>query len=186
MTRRATTWAWMAGLVLAAGCGGSGTGEAHMGVSVIKNLARKDTNLRIYLDGHEAKQSQLKKGIMGHSAFKVKEETTCSPMFRYEIIDPKKFGFIKHVSMQVHPKFEADFSDIPDYVIHPRDMNNPDANMKPGVDYDLANLGPGFRILDRHDKEVEKVQFKPGVEYMLVFTVSADKSETTQIFFKTK
>jgi hypothetical protein len=179
--------AWMTlgtGLALVAGCSGaSGGGE---GLSVMKNMMRKDTNLRIYLDGHQGKQSALKKGVTGYSAFTVKEDVTTSPQFKYEIIDAKKFGFIKHVSMQVHPKFEADFSDIPDYVIHPKDMNNPDANMKPGVEYDLGNLGKDFVIMDRHDKEVAKVDFKAGVDYMLVFTVAGDKSETTQIFFKTK
>lgn len=184
LRRLGTTIALGAGLALIGACSGaSGGSEAF---NVTKNLLRKDTNLRIFLDNHEGKQSVLKKGVMGHSAFKVKEDSTCSPIFRYEIIDPKKFGFIKHVSMQVHPKFEADFSDIPDYVIHPRDMNNPDANMKPNKDYDLGNLGSGFRIMDRHDKEVSRVEFKPGVDYLLVFTVAADKSETTQIFFRTK
>lgn len=172
------------GLALIAGCHGSG--EASTGVSIMKNLSRKDTNLRIFLDDQEAKQSKLKKGLKGYSPFTIKEEIAGSPKFRYEIIEPKKFGFIKHVSMQVHPKFEADFSDIPDYIIHPRDMNNPEANMKPGVNYDLGNLGKDFRIIDRHDKEVERVGFKPGVEYLLVFTVAADKSETCQVYFKTK
>lgn len=185
MKRIVSCLAALVGFAFVVGCG-PGAGEAGMGISVMSNLMRKDTNLRIFLDGHQGKQSALKKGVTGYSAFTVKEESTCSPMFRYEIIEAKKFGFIKHVSMQVHPKFEADFSDIADYVIHPRELNNPEANMKPGVDYDLSNLGKDFRIMDRHDKEVEKVEFKPGLDYMLVFTVAGDKSETTQIFFKTK
>ena len=185
MKRIVPSLAVLTGLACVVGCG-PGSGEAGMGISVMSNLMRKDTNLRIFLDSHQGKQSALKKGVTGYSAFKVKEETTCSPMFKYEIIEAKKFGFIKHVTMSVYPKFEADFSDIADYNITPRDMNNPDANMKPGVEYDLSNLGKDFRIMDRHDKEVEKVEFKPGLDYMLVFTVAGDKSETTQIFFKTK
>lgn len=156
-------------LCVLAGCSASGAGST--GFNVFKNLSRKDSNLRIYLDDKQAKQNTLKKGLSGYSPFTIDEQVEGSPVFRYEIIEPKKFGFIKHVSMQVHPKFEADFSDIPDYVIHPRDMNAPEKNMKPGVDYDLGDLGDGFRIIDRHDKEVDHVEFKPGKEYLLVFTV---------------
>ncbi|MGD8453174.1 MAG: hypothetical protein PVJ57_15255 [Phycisphaerae bacterium] len=176
--------ALLSGLCLLAGCSASGAG--HSGFHIGKNLLRKDTNLRVFLDGEQAKQNKFKKGLSGYSPFTIKEDVTGSPKFRYEIIEPKKFGFIKHVTMQVHQKFEADFSDIPDYVIHPRDMKDREANMKPGVDCDLGNLGDQFRILDKQDNEVEKVEFVPGMEYLLVFTISADKSETIQIYFKTK
>jgi hypothetical protein len=181
---------WMGVVMLAAavawlgGCSASSGGST--GLSIGQNLLRKDTNLRIFLDGQEAKQNTLRKGLSGYSPFTIKEEVTGSPTFRYEIIEPKKLGFIKHVTMQVHQKFEADFSDIADYIIHPRDMQNPATNMQPGVDYDLGNLGGQFRILDRHDKEAAAVAFKPGVEYLLVFTISADKSESCQVYFKTK
>lgn len=172
------------GLASIAGCSASSGG--HTGFQIGKNLFRKDTNLRAYLDGEQAKQSKFKKGLMGYSPFTIKEEVSGSPTFRYEIIEPKKFGYIKDVMMAVHQKFEADFSDLADYKIFPRDMTEDDSNMRPGVDYDLGNLGLGFKILDKKDKEVDKVEFVPGVEYLLVFTISADKSETTQIYFKTK
>ena len=176
--------ALLTGLTLIAGCSASGAG--HTSFSIGKNLLRKDTNLRIYLDGEQAKQNKFKKGLSGYSPFTIKEEVTGSPTFRYEIIEPKKYGFIKDVVMAVHQKFEADFSDLADYTIFPRDMSKDDSNMRPGVDYDLGALGEGFKILDKKDKEVDKVEFVPGVEYLLVFTISADKSETIQVYFKTK
>ena len=179
--RLGTLTALLAGLVALAGCSASGAGSTGFGIG--KNLFRKDTNLKLFLDGQEATQSKLKKGLTGYAAFKINEPVSCSPKFKYEIIDPKKFGFIKHVNMQVHQKFEADFSDIPDYVITPIDREH---NMKPDVEYDLGALGPDFKILDRKDNTVDKVEFRPGVEYLLVFTVSADKSESVQIFFTTK
>ena len=182
--RLLTTTTLLSSLLLIIGCSASGAG--HSGFNIGKNLMRKDTNLRVFLDGEQAKQSKLKKGLSGYAAFKIKEEVTGAPKFKYEIIKPKKFGFIKHVTMQVHQKFEADFSDIADYVIHPRDMNDRDANMKPGVEYDLGNLSKQFKIMDKQDKEVAGVNFIPGMEYLLVFTISADKSETIQIYFKTK
>lgn len=176
--------------LLAGVCGaalaGCSTGDASTGANIFQNLSRKDSNLRIMVDGQEAKQNKFAKGLRGYSPWTIKEQVAGSPKFMYTILEPKKFGFIKHVTMAVHPKFEADFSDIADYVIHPRDMNDPEKNMKPKTEYDLGNLGPDFRIMDRHDKEVPRVEFKPGVEYLLVFTVAADKSETVQIYFKTK
>jgi hypothetical protein len=175
--------ALLAGLTVVGGC--SATGAGSTGFNIGKNLMRKDTNLRVFLDGEQAKQSTLKKGLKGYAPFVIKKEAGTSPVFRYEIIDPKKLGFIKSVSMQVHQKFEADFSDIADYVIFSRSQDS-EKQMKPGIDYDLGNLGPDFKILDKKDKEVAKVQFVPGVEYLLVLTLSADKSETVQIFFKTK
>jgi hypothetical protein len=181
--RVVTVVAALVGLTVLGGCSAMGAGST--GFSVGKNLMRKDTNLRIFLDGEQAKQSTLKKGLKGYSPFTIKKEASTSPVFRYEIIDAKKLGFIKMVSMQVHQKFEADFSDIPDYVIVARNQDS-EQQMKPNVDYDLGNLGKDFKILDKKDKEVDKVQFVPGVEYLLVLTLSADKSETAQIYFKTK
>jgi len=173
----------LAGVIVMAGCSAMGAGST--GLNVGQNLMRKDTNLRVFLDGEQAKQSTLKKGLKGYAPFVIKKEAGTSPVFRYEIIEPKKLGFIKSVSMQVHQKFEADFSDIPDYTIFARAQDS-EKQMKPGIDYDLGNLGPDFKILDKKDKEVDKVKFVPGVDYLLVLTLSADKSETVQIFFKTK
>ncbi len=173
-----TLVALVAGLVGCSGSSGAGTG-----IRTALNLSRKDSNLRLYLDGQEAKQSKLKKGLTGYAPFKLKESVGTSPVFRYEIIEPKEFGYIKRVSMQIHQKYEADFSDIADYVIFPVDKED---SFKPDTDYDLADLGDDFKILDRHDDEVETVEFKPGWEYLLVFTVQADQSESVQIYFKTK
>lgn len=182
MIRRLTALtALAAGLSLLVGCSASGAGST--GFSIGKNLLRKDTNLRIFLDGQEAKQSKLKKGLSGYASFKIKEPVTTSPVFRYEIIDPKKFGYIKNVSMQVHQEYEADFSDIPDFVIFPKDKEH---SMKPDTDYELGSLGDNFKILDRHDDEVDAVDMRPGLDYLLVFTVQADQSESIQIFLTTK
>ncbi|MBP7747249.1 MAG: hypothetical protein KA383_14095 [Phycisphaerae bacterium] len=183
MTRLIAATTVLVGMVLASGC--SATSGASTGFNVTKNLFRKDSNLRVFLDGEQAKQSTLRKGLSGYAPFVINKEASTSPVFRYEIIEPKKFGFIKSVTMQVHQKFEADFSDIPDYVIYAARQDS-EAQMKPNVDYDLGNLGPDFKILDKKDKTVDRVAFVPGVEYLLVLTLSADKSESVQIYFKTR
>ena len=184
MVRRfITSVEFFAGLAILVG--GSGCSEGTTGLEITKNLMRKDTNLRVFLDGKEAKQNKLKKGLSGYSPFTIKDDVTGSPKFRYEIIEPKKFGYIKSVMMAVHQKFEADFSDLADYKIFSAKEGD-DVQLKPNIEYDLGALGPDFKILDKKDKPVDKVQFVPGVEYLLVFTISADKSETIQIYFKTK
>jgi hypothetical protein len=170
--------------LLLAGCSGSSAGWTAF--SVGKNLSKKDSYLRIFLDGQEAQQNKLKKGLSGYSPWTVREAVSTSPKFKYEIIDPKKFGDIFNVSMQVHQKFQADFSDQADYIITSAALNDRSAQMKPGMEYDLANMGPGFKILNKERQEVSTVKFVPGVEYLLVFTVQADKSETVQVLFETK
>ena len=180
MTRLALGSLVLCGVILA-GC------SAGSAVSVGKNLTRKDSHLKLWLDGQEAKQNMLKKAAKGYARYEVKEPVSVSPKFKYEIEDVDKFGFIKSTHIQVHQKFEADFSDIADFIIFAKNSKDRNADLKPGVEYDLANLGPNFTILNgRTDQEVSKVEFKPGVKYMLVFTVIADKSESTQIFFDTK
>lgn len=171
-----------AAATLSAGCSGSGAA-----MSVGKNLMRKGSDLKIWLDGQEAKQNTLKKAAKGYARYEVKEPVSVSPKLKYELENPDKHGFIKHVLLQVHQKFEADFSDIADFIVCSKDMQDHTANLKPDTEYDLANLGPEFKIIDgRTDKDVDKIVFKPGVKYMLSFTVVADKSESTQIFFETK
>ncbi len=183
MVRRLVAMACLfVGLALAGGCS---TGDAGTGVRIGGNLFRKDTNLRIFLDGKQAQQNKLAKGLKGYSPFTIKDDVTGSPKFKYEIIDVKKFGYIQSVMMAVHQKFEADFSDLADYKILSAKQGD-DVQMKPGVEYDLGNLGPDFKILNKKNQEVAKVEFVPGKEYLLVFTVAADKSETIQVYFKTK
>jgi hypothetical protein len=173
-----------AGAALLAGC--SGTGAAWQGLSVGKNLARKDTHLKILLDGHAAKQSTLKKAALGYSRFDIKEPVSTAPTLQFEIQDPDRFGRITMVSLQIHQKFEADYSDHAEFVVHAQDVNNPQAQMRPGIEYNLGRPGPQFAVLDFKSNKVDGVKLIPGMKYMLVLTVKADKSETAQIYFTTK
>lgn len=176
--------AWSAAWVLLVGCSASGAGST--GFHVGKNLLRKDSLLKITLDGQPAKQSTFKKAATGYSRFKVKEPVSTAPKLQFEIEDPDKFGRITMVSLQIHQKFEADYSDQAEFVVTARDANNPQAQMKPGVVYDLGHPGPDFMVLNYKGEEVSGVKLIPGMKYMLVLTVKADRSETAQIFFETK
>jgi hypothetical protein len=88
---------------IVAGCSGESAGMEAFNIG--KNLKTQSSNLRVFLDGEQATQNKLVKGLKGYAKFEIKKPVSTSPMFRYEIIDPKKFGFIKTVSMQVHQKF---------------------------------------------------------------------------------
>ncbi len=171
-------------LMLLAGC--SGTGAAITGGRMGMNLLRKDSHLKIKLDGQPAKQTTWKKAATGYSRFKIKEAVSTAPKLQFELENPDKFGRITMVSVSIYQKFEADYSHQAEFTVIARDTNNPEAQMKPGVVYDLGNPGPGFKVLNLTSQEVSGVTLKPGMKYMLALTVRADHSETAQVYFKTK
>jgi hypothetical protein len=171
-------------LMLIAGC--SGSGAASTGGRMGLNLMRKDSHLKIWLDGQPAKQSTLKKAATGYARFKIKEPVSTAPRLKFEIEDPDKFGRITMVQFQIHQKFEADYSDHAEFVCVARDTNDPQAQMKPGVEYDLGQPGPQFKLINFKSEEVSGVELKPGMDYMLVLTVKADNSETAQVYFETQ
>lgn len=172
------------GVGLIVGCS-AGSG-ASSGISIGQNLLRKDSHLKIMLDGQAAKQNTVKKAATGYSRFDVKDPVSTAPKLQFEIQEPDKFGRITMVSLQIHQKFEADYSDHAEFIVTAKDLNNPQAQMKPGLAYDLGNPGPDFKVMNYKSEEVKGVALQPGMKYMLVLTVKADKSETAQIFFQTK
>jgi hypothetical protein len=176
--------ALLAGVSMMAGCSATSAGFTAFGVG--KNLLRKDSYLKIVLDGQPAKQNKLKKAAVGYSRFDVKERVGTAPKLQFEIMEPDKFGRITNVNVQIHQKFEADYSDHAEFSVTARDLNNPQAQMKPNTTYDLGAPGPNFKVINYKGEEVPGVKLTPGMKYMLVLTVKADKSETAQIFLETR
>jgi len=179
--------AGMALCVAAAAClsGCSAQGAAWTSVRIGKNILKKDSYLRIWLDGHEARQSKLKKAYFGYASFKVRETVSTRPTFKYEFIDPKRFGRITGTNMQIHQEFEADFSHQPEFIVFPR-KDDAEHLLKPGVEYDLGHVSPQLKVLNFEKQDVDGVELRPGMDYLLVFTVSGDRSETVQVLFSTK
>lgn len=159
---------------------------AVTGAKVAMNLAKDDGNLVVYLDGQEGKTNLLKKGATGSAKLEIKAPVSTSPTFRFALEKADKPGFIKMTSLSIYQKFEADYSNLAEYTIVARDTNDPAAQMKPGVDYSLGGPGAGFKVIDKTTNEVSGVSLKPGMKYMLTFTLVADRSETVQIYFETK
>ena len=170
-------------LVAVTGC--SGTSAAFTGLRVGKNLFKGGSNLRISLDGQEAKQSKLKKAATGHSNWKVEDPVGTSPTLSFRLRKPEKTGRITFTAMSIFQKFEADYSHQAEFVVAPKD-NKAESQLKPDTDYNLGDLPDHLKILDVRGNDVDAVKLIPGVKYMLQLTIKADKSETLNIYFKTK
>jgi len=179
-----TVASMLIGIVFVSG-GCSASGAAWESFRIGKNVAKKDSYLKIWIDGHEAEQNKLKKAYFGYASFKVKETVSTKPTFKFDFIDPKKFGRITGTNIQVHQEFEGDYSHQPEFTIFPA-KDDADHWMKPNTDYDLGHTGEQLKVLNFDKKEVEGIELRPGMEYLFVFCVSGDRSETVQILFSTK
>ena len=96
----------------------------------------------------------MKEAATGHSNWTIKDQVSSAPKLKYEIESPDKFGRITMVIVSIHQEFGADFSHQAEFTITSRDMNNPEAQLKPDTEYDLSNPGSGFKVTDLTGKEV--------------------------------
>jgi len=172
-------------LALSSGC--NPMSAAMSGGRMLFNVAGEGSKLKVFLDNQEGKQNPLKKAWKGPKGtrFKVDDPVGTSPVFRYAIKDPEKFGRINTVMLAIHQEFKGDFSHLAEFVVHGRD-SKAESQMKPDTDYDLGKLQENFKILDHRGDPVEKVKLAPGLKYRLVLTVVADRSETHIVDFETK
>lgn len=170
-------------LSLVSGC--SAIGAATEGLRIGKNLNARKKEMRIWVDGHQAESSVLKKAYFGHASFKVKETVSTRPTFRFAFKDPSKFGRITGTNLQIHQEYEGDYSHQAEFAVFPREMSS-EYLMRPDVDYNLGSVGSNLKCLNFEKQEVSGVELKPGLEYMLVFTVSGDRSDSVQVLLSTK
>lgn len=168
-------------VLLTTGCG---VGDAMTGIGIGRNITKKDSHLKVFLDGRQAKQNSLKKAATGYSNWTIKDQVSSAPTLKYQIENPDKFGRITMVAVSIYQEFGADFSHQAEFTVVARDTNNPQAQMKPDTEYNLGNPGSGFKVLDLTGKEVSGVALTPGKKYSLQLTVKADHSETASIEFK--
>jgi len=172
-------------LGLLSGC--SAPSAIMTGGKMLFNVSKEASKLKVFLDGQEGKQNKLKKAWKGPKGarFKIKEPISRSPIFRYSLKDPEKFGRIVAVTLAIHQEFEGDFSHLAEFVVHGKD-NTAESQMKPDTDYDLSKLHENFKVLNHRGDPVEKVALKPGLQYRIVLTVVADRSESHLVEFETK
>jgi len=182
MARRPGILTGLAACGLAAVLAGCSTGgEGKPGLLAGKNVTRTDQNVRVYLDGREATQTRLDKGIPGYEAYEIKAPISTSPVFRYELVDMAAFGTVKRTTMQLHRAEDDEFSELPTYVIVPKEGDC----FAPDTSYDLGALGDDFTILNAQDQQVDEIKLAPDHDYLLIFTVQADGSERLQVAFRT-
>ncbi len=169
-------------LIVTSGC--SATGAAMEAFRIGKNVSDK-SNLTVYLDGQPAKQNVFKQGYFGYADHEVKATVSTGPTFKFEIADPTKFGRITGTNLQIHQAFEADYSHQAEFVVFP-DGNNKENLMRDGQSYNLASPPSSVKVMDFDKQFCSGVQLKPGMDYLLVFTVAGDRSESVRVKFSTK
>lgn len=172
------------GFLLSSLMGCSGMGSAMTAGRMGLNLKKKDSRLKISMDGQTAEQNKLKKAMSGYSDWKIKSQVSTSPTLRFEIEEPEKFGRITMVAVNIYQQFESDYSHQAEYTVV-SDSNDPMSQMKPGVDYNLGSPA-GYRVINVSGQTVPGVTLKPGMKYKLSLTVKADHSETAQVEFTTR
>lgn len=172
------------GLLLAAG-GCSATSAAMETFRIGKNVAKKDSYLKIWVDGHPAEQNALKKAYFGHASFKVGETVSTRPTFKFDFIDPSKFGRITGTHLAIYQEFEGDYSHQAEFTINPVGTGT-DNLMRPNIDYNLGAVPPTLQCMNFEKQTVPGVELKAGVDHLLVFTMTGDRSETVQILISTK
>lgn len=181
MLKRTFVGVCVMGMTLSGVIGCSGMGSAMTAGRMGLNLKKKDSHLKIYVDGNVAEQNKLKKAATGYSEWKIKNQVSTSPTLRFEIEEPEKFGRITMVIVGIHQQFESDYSHQAEFTIAP-ESNDPMAQMKPGVDYNLGSPA-GYRVTNVSGQTVPGVTLKSGMKYKLSLTVKADHSETAQVEF---
>jgi hypothetical protein len=164
-------------LALLAGC------SASQGFSFARNAARKDSYLKVKLDGQAAKQNLAKKTVAGYSEFKIPEPVSTTPTLVFEIEDTERFGRVTSVIINIFKEHANGYSNQAEYIIASKETGR-DNQLQAGTEYDLGNLPGQFRVLDFDQKDVEGVSLQPGTKYMMNLVVAADKSETAQIYFE--
>jgi hypothetical protein len=165
-----------------AGC--SVGGAASTGMSVFRNTKSNKLDVRIFMDGQEAKRNELAQAATGHSKWKIKERVG-APTFRYELKNAESTGRVSNTTLVLYKKVGKEMSTQPEFTIV-ANSTDASAQLQPGQTYDLTNLGGGWRVLDWESKPVSGVTLTPDTEYMLQFVLRADQSETAQIYFQTK
>jgi hypothetical protein len=163
-----------------------GCGEAGTGIMVVKNLTGEKSLLKVSLDGQEAKQNTLAKAATGHSNWDIKDRVSSdNPKLSYKITNPEKMGRITYTVINITQEFQGNYSAQAEFIVAPRD-NKPESQIKENVVYDLGKPPAFLKVMDVRGNEVKGVKLIPGKKYQLMLVQKADRSETANIYFKTK
>jgi hypothetical protein len=161
-------------------------GEGGTAISVVQNLSRDKSYLRVSLDGKEAKQNTILKAAVGHSNWDIKDPVDSDhPKFSYKITKPEKFGRITYTVISITQEFQGHYSDQAEFIVTPKSNDFADL-IKENIVYDLGNPPKNLKVFDVASRQVKGVKLVPGKKYQLQLTVKADHSETANLYFKSK
>jgi hypothetical protein len=161
-------------------------GDAGTGIEVVKNLTGGKSLLKVSLDGQEAKQNTLKKAATGYSNWDIKNPVDSDhPKLSYKITNPDKMGRITYTCLNITQEFQGNYSGQSEFTVYPKD-NKPESQIVENVTYDLGNPPAFLKVTDVRGNPAKGVKLIPGKKYQLTLTLKADRSETANIYFKTK
>jgi hypothetical protein len=180
-----TIWVFGLAVAISAALGCSNSSMMFSGGKMAAKMLKKDSALRVFVDGQQAKQNKLKKMIGGHPAFKVSKPVNVSPAFSYEVGDAEAWGVIHFTYVSIFEKVKDDVVSRPAFVITPVDESSRTV-MRPATMYELAKLDPSLKVVDGSGKVLSGVTLKPKTKYQMVVTVTGKKSETQAVEFVTE
>ncbi|MDX2200944.1 MAG: hypothetical protein SF069_18470 [Phycisphaerae bacterium] len=162
-----------------------GCSAASTGLSVFRNTKSNKLDTVVYLDGIAAKRNELKQAATGSSSYKIKEPVSTSPSFKYEARKEGGLGRISSTTISIHKMMGKNPSDQAEYTIYSTTQDVSGA-LQPGTNYNLTSLPSNYKVMNWQRQQVPGISLQPGTEYMLQFVLTADNSETAQIYFTTK
>jgi hypothetical protein len=168
--------ALLCGLSLIAGCSYF-SGHVNVGSDRGKSSASQERQsyVRVWLDDNQATPGRVR--------CEIAQPISLGPKLRYEITEPEKLGRVTNVTINIFHEFNGGWSNNVDFIVIASDTNNPDAQMKPGVDYHLGSPGGDIRIMDGNGNTLDRVALESGTKYLMNFVVRADRSETVGVEF---
>jgi len=169
-------------LILAVGC--SGPSMIFTGGKMMMNVAKGGSNIRVSLDGEEARQSRLKKAVKGHSSWKIGTRVSQTPTLRFRFIKPEKLGRITSTIINIFQEYKGGYSNQAEFIIAPRD-NKPESQLKPNTNYNLGKLPDHLKVMDVRGNELKTLRLKPNTKYKMILAIRADKSEMAIVEFRT-
>jgi len=143
-------------------------------------------SLRFKLDDSEAVHLAQSEADPQVSHWQVVEPVSPTPRFSFEVASPQALGEIKTITLKFYPKWKGKYLSKAAPVVVSAAPEKPDLQMKSGGEYNLAALGPNFKVLDARDMETPLFALRPGFAYKLEVVFEAERPHTVEILIHTQ
>ena len=143
-----------------------------------------DEVLRFRIDDVEAEYLSQGKPSTSASHWEVAYAIGRAPKFAFELAGPQALGNVRTVTLKFYPMRKGNYAITPAPVIVSADPDNPDIQMKSGVEYDLGALGEGFEVRDARGGVAPRFGLRPGFDYKMEVVFEGERSHTAVIFMQ--